>query len=65
MALLNNVSYRPLGIDFTRQNPEVSQLKQRNEESRIAQAEEKTNERYRKESELTSTALGRYIDVKA
>lgn len=63
--MLNNVSYRPIGIDFSRQSPEVSQVKQKAEETRIAQAEEKSDERYRQETKLTPTSLGRYIDVKA
>ncbi|MDD3001303.1 MAG: hypothetical protein PHF29_06080 [Candidatus Riflebacteria bacterium] len=63
--MLNNVSYKPIGIDYTRTKPELKEVQEKTEEKRIERVEENKTEELRVQNKLTPNSLGRYIDVRA
>lgn len=63
--MLNNVSYKPIGIDYTRSKPELKEVQEKTEEKRIERVEQNKDEEMRVQNKLTPNSLGRYIDVRA
>lgn len=63
--MLNNVSYKPIGIDYARNKPELKEVQEKTEEKRVERVEQNKDEELRVQNKLTPNSLGRYIDVRA